>query len=383
MALCGALGPCRRSQSGFYCVAMGKAYAVILAGGSGTRFWPASRRMRPKQLLSVGPGKDSLIATTVRRIESVIAPEQVFVATGEHLLEQTTLALPWLRKEAFLAEPLARNTAACIGWASSVIRRRDPQAVVAVFPSDQYIGEPAEFLVAVEEAIQAAHRGVITTIGIRPTRAETGYGYIELGDELAAGGFQVRRFVEKPDLVRAREYLMSGEYLWNSGMFFFRAEVMLEAIRHLMPDLAKGLERIDDASRHGPDAERWEVRKTFEALESVSIDYGVMERMQDLAVIPADCGWSDVGSWESVWELEERDSDANVLPASATAVESHGNVVVDLRAHPDERTIALLGVEGLCVVQTEDALLIVPRSRAQDTRLVVEALKARKRDALL
>ncbi len=363
---------------------MGRAYGVILAGGSGTRFWPASRRLRPKQLLPIGPIAEPLIAATVRRIESVIPPERVLVATGEHLVEATRNALPWLPSDAFLAEPCARNTAACIGWATSVIRRKDPTAVVAVLPSDHHIGEPAEFLVAIEQAIQVASRGVITTIGLRPTRPETGYGYIELGDELAAGGgFQVNRFVEKPTLERATEFVSGGGYLWNSGMFFFRVEVMLAAIKRFMPELAEGLRVIDEARRHGPDAERWEVRKTFESLASISIDYGIMEHLEEIVVIPADCGWSDLGNWQSVWELGEKDPNENVLPPHALAIDSRRSLVIDLRGSPDERVVALVGADDLCVVQTDEALLVIPKSRAQDTKLVVEALAAAKKERLL
>ncbi len=357
---------------------MGRLYAVILAGGRGKRFWPASREQRPKQLLPIASVDEPLIVATLRRVQAAMAPDQVYIATGQHLLDATRAVLPELPADSFLAEPYSRNTAACIGWATALIRRVDPKAVVAVFPSDHHVAEPEEFRVAVEQAVQVASRGVIATIGIRPTRPETGYGYIELGDELAAGGFEVRRFVEKPNQEQAVQYLTSGDYLWNSGMFFFRAEAMLAAIKRHMPELALGLSRIDDAHRHGPDAERWEVRKTFESLSSVSIDYGVMERVRELVVIPAECGWSDLGSWESVWELSERDANDNVLPEHAIALDSRRNVVVDLREQPEERVIALLGVEGLCVVRTEDALLVVPRDRAQETKRIVELLRREK-----
>jgi mannose-1-phosphate guanylyltransferase len=356
---------------------MNRVYAIILAGGSGTRFWPASRRARPKQLLAIAPGAhESLIAATLRRIEPLCSRDDVLIATGAHLLEATMKALPTLPHSAFLGEPVARNTAPCIAWATSVIHRRDPDALVMVLPSDHHIGDEARFRAALERALASAQAGVITTIGIAPSRPETGYGYIEAAaDEIAEGLRRVVRFVEKPDRARAREYVESGRHFWNSGMFFFRADAMLAAIANHLPALSEGLARIEQAAAHGPEQERAETARVFEATEPVSIDYGIMERADALNVVPASFGWSDLGSWESAWELSERDAANNAADAGAVLIDSSGNLVRDFGAAG--RTIALVGVRDMCVVLTDDALLVIPRERAQDVRRVVEELERR------
>ena len=356
---------------------MNRVYAIILAGGSGTRFWPASRRARPKQLLAIAPGThESLIAATLRRIEPLCSRDDVLIATGAHLLEATRKALPTLSDSAFLGEPVARNTAPCIAWATSVIHRRDPDALVMVLPSDHHIGDEPRFRAALERALASAQAGVITTIGIAPSRPETGYGYIEAAaDEIAEGLRRVVRFVEKPDRARAREYVESGRHFWNSGMFFFRADAMLAAIANHLPALSEGLARIEQAAAHGPEQERAETARVFEATESISIDYGIMERADALNVVPASFGWSDLGSWESAWELSERDAANNAADAGAVLIDSSGNLVCDFGAAG--RTIALVGVRDMCVVLTDDALLVIPRERAQDVRRVVDELERR------
>ncbi len=355
---------------------MAKTYAVIMAGGSGTRFWPASRRHRPKQLLPLAGSEQPLIASTVRRIEALCPPERILVATGEHLVAATRAALPWLPASSFLGEPLARNTAACIGWATSIIRRRDPDSVVAVLPSDHHIGDEPAFRAAMTRAIASAETGPITTLGVTPTRPETGYGYIKLGEPVGEGVLRVKAFVEKPDTHRAKQYLASGQYVWNSGMFFFRSDVMLDAMASHMPSLAQGLTRIDAAAAGGPEREALETRSVFEALESISIDYGVMEKVSPINVVPASFAWSDIGSWESAWELAVRDAADNVA-GGAVAVAARGNLVRDLRTDGRRRVIALLGVEDLCVIETDDALLVMPRSRSQEVRKIVDELEAR------
>jgi len=358
---------------------MPHAYALILAGGSGTRFWPASRTTRPKQVLAIGPGvKDPLIARTARRIEALCPPDRAYIATGTSLVNVTREALPWFPESAFLAEPVARNTAACIGWASALIHRRDPEALIAALPSDQLMDDEAGFREAVKQALKVAESGTIVTMGIKPNRPETGYGYIEVGHELLPGVRKVARFVEKPTREVAEGYLASGNYLWNAGMFFFRAQSMLDAIREHMPKLAEGLERIERAAKRGAEAERAETEAVFEALESISIDYGIMEKVRELAVIPADVGWSDLGSWHTVWELGSKDEFGNVAPESAVLVDAQNNLIENLRKNPSgKRVIALVGVHDLCVVDTDDALLILPRERCQDVRDIVAALKRR------
>jgi len=363
---------------------MRQVFAVVLAGGSGTRFWPASRRNAPKQLLAIGPSADlSLIGATVRRIEALCSKERTLVATGAHLVEATRRALPWLESKAFLGEPVARNTAACIGWATSIVARSDPDALVMVLPSDHHIGDEPAFHAALERALASAE-SAITTIGIEPSRPETGYGYIEAGEELAAGVRRVVRFVEKPDRARAESYLASGRHYWNSGMFFFRADEMLAAISEHLPELASGLERIERAAKAGGSAEQTETEAVFEALTSTSIDYGIMEKVAKLHVIPASFGWSDLGSWQSAWELSPKDEAGNSNTPDGILIDARSNLVRDLRTTGQSgRVIALVGVNDLCVVETDDALLVIPRDRAQDVRLIIEELARRGRRELL
>ena len=350
-----------------------KTYAVIMAGGAGTRFWPASRADRPKQLLALGADpEEPLLAATVRRLSPLVAPENVWIATGAHLAEATARVLPAVPRANILAEPVPRNTAPCIGWATSILARQDPDALVAVLPSDHFMSDEPGFRATLERALAAATAGHLATIGVVPTRPETGYGYIELGEPLAGaqpGTFAVARFVEKPDRARAEQYVRGGKHLWNAGMFFFRARTMLRAIEQQLPELAEGLAEIE---RGG------DLAAIFPRLPSVSIDHGVMEKASGLAVVKGDFGWNDVGSWESAWELGAKDAAGNVLPAGAIAVDAQGNLV-----RAADKLVALVGVKDLVVVDTGDALLVMPRERAQDVRAVVDALKARGATRLL
>ncbi len=355
-------------------------YAVIMAGGAGTRFWPASRSLRPKQLLALA-GKETLLTATVRRLSPRISADRVYVATGAHLLEATAATLPQVPRAQLLAEPAPRNTAPCVAWATATILRRDPDAVVAVFPADHFIADEPAFLEAIDRAVLGADKGLLTTIGIVPTRAETGYGYIEMGERLAPGLHRAAGFVEKPDRARAEQYVASKRYLWNAGMFFFSGAVFMDAVKAHLPAIADFAMRADEAAKTGD--ESIVVNALFGSLPSISIDHGVMEKEQRIAVAPGDFGWNDVGSWESAWELATKDAHDNGLPPGSVSVDASGNLVVDLTTGPEKKAFALCGVHGLVVVVTDDAALIIPRDRAQDVRAVVDALKANKRDHLL
>jgi mannose-1-phosphate guanylyltransferase len=354
---------------------MSKVYAVIMAGGAGTRFWPASRALRPKQLLPLGGGDEPLLSATVRRLAPLVTEDRVLVVTGEHLAEATARAVPNVPRAQILCEPAPRNTAPCIAWANATIARLDPDALVAVLPSDHFIKDESAFRGVLEKALATAARGKVTTVGIIPTRPETGYGYIEIGEALGDGASKVARFVEKPDRERAEAFVAGKRHLWNAGMFFFRARDMQALVERHLPELAAGVTAIGEAAGKANETEV--LRAVFPTLPSISIDHGVMEKAEDLAVVPGDFGWNDVGSWLSAWELAERDASGNALPEDAIALEATNNLVRSLGSK--KKVVALVGVSDLVVVDTDDALLVLPRDRAQDVKLVVEALKAKGR----
>ncbi len=358
-------------------------FALILAGGAGTRFWPASRAARPKQLLPL-VGETPLLKQTAERIVPLVGWGRLFVATGTHLVEPTAATLPELYAENTLVEPAARNTAPCIGWAAFHIARKNPDAVLMVLPSDQHVRDVPGFRRAIERAVASAASGTITTIGIKPTHPETGYGYIELEGEIhGAEALPAKRFVEKPDAARAEAFVAGGKHLWNAGMFFFRVQDMVDAIRAHLPALAEGLDAIDRAAEEGE--EQAAVDRIFPTLPSISIDHGVMDHIARFAVVPGDFGWSDVGSFQTAFELAAKDAQQNAAPQGSVLVDAHRNLVLDLRsdAGAGKRVIALVGVEDLVVVETDDALLVVPRARAQDVKEAVAALKARGRTRLV
>jgi mannose-1-phosphate guanylyltransferase len=352
-------------------------YAVIMAGGSGTRFWPASRQRTPKQLLALA-GRESLLAATARRLSPLIAPDCVYVVTGALLQEATARAVPQVPPAQVLAEPAPRNTAPCVAWALATVLRRDPEAVLAVLPSDHFIADEPAFQRAVAKALDVAKEDYLVTIGIVPTRPETGYGYIEVGDKLPneahRGAFVATRFVEKPDRATAEAFVAGGKHLWNAGMFFFRGQAMARAFEKLLPEAWQGALAITAARAQG---EQETLARVFPTLPSVSIDNAIMEKADRVAVIPGDFGWNDVGSWESAWELATKDSDSNALPEGSVRVDARGNYVCDRTTTGNKRVYALVGVSDLVLVETDDAVLLIPRDRAQDVRSVVEELKKR------
>jgi len=363
---------------------MGEVYTVIMAGGSGTRFWPQSRKARPKQFLPLGPdGVTPLLTATAERLGDLCPIARTLVVTRADLADATREALPGLPVENILLEPAGRNTAPCVAWATATIQRRDPEAVVVVLAADAYIANPAAFVAALSTAVEAARAGVIVTLGIRPTRPETGYGYLRVGAALAAGPAgvsQVAAFVEKPDAARAAAFVADGRHLWNAGIFVFRADVMRAAVQTFLPAVSDALKVFDAAAMVGTEASV--VDTLYPTLPNISVDYGVMERVEAVAVVPVDCGWSDVGSWQAAWELGAKDAKDNVdrtHEGAAVFLDASGNVAMA----PAGKVVTLLGVHDLVVVDTPDALLVMPRDRAQDVKAIVDALAATPRKTVL
>ncbi|HKP10658.1 MAG TPA: mannose-1-phosphate guanylyltransferase, partial [Blastocatellia bacterium] len=338
-------------------------FAVIMAGGSGTRFWPASRDRLPKQFLKI-TGNRTLFEETMDRLRPFVAADQIYAVVGRAHTELTRQALSQ-SAATMLVEPAARNTAAAIGLAAIHVRRRDPEGVMIVLPADHFIADLDNFARTAQAAGQVAAGRAIVTIGIQPTRPETGYGYIQMGEEagraLDRPYYRVARFVEKPDRQTALEYLAGNQYAWNSGIFVFTARTILAEIAACLPELAAGLEEIA-AAIGGPDYDAT-LERVYRGLESISIDYGVMEKTRAAVyAFKADFAWSDVGSWQALYELRaaEADSDGNLLLGDAAAAGAKGNLVYSTAG----RAVALLGVEGLVVVDTPDALLIADRARS-------------------
>jgi mannose-1-phosphate guanylyltransferase len=355
-------------------------YAVILAGGTGTRLWPASRRKTPKQFLPLGSrAGESLLVATSRRLAAV--PGGRIVVAAESQIEDVRAHLPDLPAEALLGEPVGRNTAAAMGLAAVHLLHRDADAVMGVIPSDHHVADEAGFGETIDRAFGVAERrDVIVTIGIVPTRPATGYGYVQLGDALEDGAFAVRRFVEKPDPDTARGYLASGDYLWNGGMFFVGANRLLAELRAHMPETHASLEEISSALREGGrDAAQAAAARVYPSLPAVSIDYGVMEHATDVVTLRGDFGWNDVGSWSSLAEYRDCDASGNVVAGEAILHNAHDNIVVGDADH----VVAVVGVRDLVVVQSGNAVLVVPRRRAQQVRNVVDALEKRKLDQFL
>lgn len=361
----------------------------ILAGGSGTRFWPRSRRLHPKQLLSLN-GEGSMLQQTVNRLSPMASSENFWVLTGECLLSAVVAQLPGIPADHVLAEPVARNTAPAAGLAAFLIERIAPDAVLGLFPADHVIEDRSRFEAVLRTGCELAAKGEnIVVLGVSPSRPETGYGYIETGERLDDSAFQVRRFTEKPSLERAEGFLKAGNYFWNSGMFLATARTLANAMREHLPETAMHLEKI--AHSFGTDAFQATFAEQYPKCESISLDYAVMEprsakgeRHSNLYCIPADFGWNDLGSWAALYEHQlsrghHVEPGANVIEAGAdTLMDAQGNYV-----HAPSRHVALVGVEGLVVVETDDALLITTRERCQDVGKLVKRLQQENQDTLI
>jgi mannose-1-phosphate guanylyltransferase len=316
-----------------------------------------------------------LLRQTAQRVLEKFAWSNILVVTAKAHAHLAKAELPELPSENLLIEPEGRNTAPCIAWATEVLHARNPEAVVVVLPADHFIGDASSFLDHVETAMNAADENIVL-LGLVPNRPETGYGYIQKGETIEKQGnheiFKVQAFKEKPDFETAQSYLSSGEYLWNSGMFIFRTSVMKAAVETHLPELAASMAKLmEDPKR---------LNRIYPKLEKVSIDYGVMEKLEDIRVVPSAFAWSDVGSWESAYELQKEKEDDNVILGDALALEDVSGCLIDSRAG---RLVALAGVKDLVVVDTTDALLVLPRNQSQRVREVIEKLKEHEREELL
>lgn len=355
-------------------------YALILGGGSGTRLWPRSRQRTPKQLLNIA-AEESMLQATFDRLRPLMPPENVYIITNEACAPEIRRQLPLVPAANTLAEPAGRNTAPAIGLGSLYIRRRDPEAVVATVSADHLIRDKDEFVAVMNTAAGLARQGHLVTVGIKPSRPDTGYGYIELGRgiESADGqpAYEVARFREKPDLETAKQFLAGGKHLWNAGMFVWRVDAVLDAIGEHLPDLHQALTEIDDAI--GTDHEAAVLESVWSGVDSVSIDYGVLEKAGNVAVVPADLGWSDIGTWASLAEVLPADAEGNVvLGCEHLGLGTAGTLVSGSR-----RLIATIGLQDVIVIDTEDVVLVCAKERAQDVKDLVDKLKAQKRSQYL
>jgi mannose-1-phosphate guanylyltransferase len=345
-------------------------YSVILAGGSGTRFWPLSRAARPKQFLPLA-SRWPLLVETARRIAPLSTARQTFVSCGAAHASAVRRSLKAIPARNILIEPVARNTAAAIGLAATQVALREPRAVLQVLPADHAVRDDERFRACLREAAHAAEHGSLVTLGIRPTRPETGYGYIQLGDPIDGGAFRVKSFVEKPDEATARSYLQSGQFLWNAGIFVFRADAILGAIAAHLPKLAEALARISPTI--GTRGYRAAVGRELKKLPSISIDYGVMEKVDNLAVVRGDFGWSDLGSFASMPEVRRADERGNVVSGEVGAMVDCENCVI----FAGKRPLALAGLSEMVVVDTGDVVLVVPKRDSQKVRQLVQAFEVR------
>lgn len=365
-------------------------YGVIMAGGGGTRFWPLSRREKPKQFLNL-TGNDSLVNETIYRVSRNIEADKIFIvtnATQADLMQDVTSGK--LSDNRILAEPVARNTAACIGYAAMEIIKKHGDGVMCVVPSDHYIKDIPGYEEVMDFALNlAADTDKLVTIGIKPTMPATGYGYIKYNRKSKEAGhvqgkisgkriaaYMVEEFVEKPNEITARSYVEKGCYLWNSGMFAWKASVILNYFKELLPDIYECLVTIGDAM--GTDKEKEVIEKVYPTIPKESVDYGILEKADDVIMVPGDFGWNDVGSWDALEALYEKDEYGNIEVGDQLHIGSKNCI-----AYSPKKMVATIGLDNVIIVETDDAILVCDKSKAQDVKQVVELLQEQKKDKYL
>ena len=358
-------------------------YAIIMAGGVGSRFWPRSRERSPKQLLEIA-GEKTMIHNTVERLDGFIAPKNIFVVTNK--LQKSAIAkqLPTITAENIIVEPIGRNTAPCIGLAAMFVHRLDPDGVMVVLPADHIISDEKEFLRVLDVGVNVAYEdSSLVTIGIQPTHPETGYGYIQIVEEeksknggLPEGVFKVKTFAEKPNLPTAQRFVESGDFFWNSGMFIWRADVIFNEIKRSLPELHDHLMNIEPTL--GTSLYEQSLEHAYGLIRGISIDYGVMEKTERVYVIRGNFGWNDVGSWDEVYRLATKDEQGNHLHGKIISFDSKNSYI-----HTTDKLVATVGIDDLIIINTQDAILICKRGASQDVKEIVDHLRRKQMNEYL
>jgi len=349
--------------------------ALIMAGGTGTRFWPLSRRNNPKQFLNI-ISEESMIQMTVKRLLSKIKIENIYIVTAGSQSELTKEHLPDLSEENIIIEPFGMNTAPCIALSAQYLKRKhDKNEIMLVLPADHLIANTSGFLASLEAGADSAEKDNLVTFGIQPNYPATGYGYIEAGVEVEKGTFDVKRFKEKPDLETAKTFLNSRNYFWNSGMFMWKLETILQAYESYLPKISKVIADINDKwNKIGLKAD---ISSEYALMPEISVDIGIMEQAEKRVIIPVDYGWSDVGSWKALYDVSEKDENNNVINCENIIINSKNNYI------NTKKFVSLIGIEDLVVVESEDAILISKKERSEDVKKIVENLRNDGKEKLL
>lgn len=356
--------------------AISRLHVLVLAGGSGTRFWPQSRRSVPKQFLPLA-GEDSLLAETIARVDGLVPADNVWVLTRQDLQDGVAARVPGMRTDRIIAEPEARDTAPCLVLAAARIAQVDPEATLLILPADHMIVEPDKFRQCIQGAVTSLGEiDGLLTFGVAPTYPATGYGYVQRRDEpgISAGDsrcYAVDGFREKPTEEKAKEYIADGRYLWNAGIFLWHLNTFREALERCSPDLWQGWQRLHELGAALEDPSEPAVAERFRELPRISIDYALMEKADNVRVVIADFPWDDIGSWSAVGRYHAHDAAGNVTRGRVQLSDGRDNTILAT----GERVVAVLGVEGLVVVDTPDALLICPRDRAEEVKKLVDGVK--------
>ena len=353
-----------------------KSYAIVMAGGVGARFWPYGTSKLPKQFLPIANSNETMLQLTIKRLKDIVPIEQVFVITNKQYIDLVKKQLPRIPKENIIGEPVGRNTAPCIGLASTLLKRFDEKAKMFVIPADHIIENVDEFTKAVNSGLKfVENNDAIVTLGIVPTHPETGYGYIQFiedafytAEDSDISIYRVKTFAEKPTLDVAKIFLESGDFLWNSGMFIFRADTMLKQMKELLPDLHHALMKIEESIHTSKYQQVLE--QVFAEIKSISIDYGIMEKAKNVFVIPADLKWSDLGSWDEVYRLRTKDKNNNAVIGDSLIKDSHNNLIMSTKGF-----VGVIGADDLIIINTKDGLLICKKNRSQEVKEIVDYLK--------